>query len=60
VFIHLYFALKVKLKDLKFEFFSAVGVDSQINIQLTYKISLKFDFSSSCFYNTALLSFLYQ
>jgi len=26
----------------------------QINLQLTGKISLEFDFSSSCFYNTAL------
>jgi len=40
-----FFALKVRLKDLKFEFCQFKL--SQINLQLTGKISLEFDFSSS-------------
>jgi len=41
------FVLKVRLKDLKFEFCRFIGVELQINLQLTDKVSLKFDFSSS-------------
>jgi len=41
------FALIVRLKDLKFELFQFIGVESQINLQITGKISLEFDFNSS-------------
>jgi len=48
VFLSLFFALKVRLKNLKFEFCQwKFGVESQINLQLTGKILLEFDFSSS-------------
>jgi len=44
----LLFVLKVRLKDLKFELLSGkVEVESQINLQLSGKMSLKFNFNSS-------------
>jgi len=41
------FSLKVRLNDLKLEFCQLkLGVEAQINLQLTGKISLEFHFSS--------------
>jgi len=48
VLIPFFFGLKVRIKDLKFAFCQFnFEVESQINLQLTDKISLEFDFSSS-------------
>jgi len=44
VFISFFFALKVKLKV---KVNQLLGVESQVNLQLTGKISLEFDFRSS-------------
>jgi len=41
VFISLFFVLKVRLKDFKFEFCLFVGVELQVNLQCTGKISLE-------------------
>jgi len=48
--------VQLKLTKLKLEVLSAQKrkIQTQINLQLTGKISLKFDFSSVCFYNTVL------
>jgi len=46
MFISFFFALKVKLNDLKFEF-CQFKLESQINLQLTGKVSLESDFNSS-------------
>jgi len=43
--ISFFFAMKVRLKDLKFEF--CQFVESQLNLQLTDKISFEFDISIS-------------
>jgi len=42
VFISFFFALKVRLKDLKFEF-CQFKLEPQINLQFTGKIVLEFD-----------------
>jgi len=47
---------KVRLKDLKFEFCQfKLGVESQINLQLTGKISSSSTSAQVRFYNTFLL-----
>jgi len=47
--VHIFpFMLKVRLKNHKFEFYQfKLRVESQINLQVTGKILLEFDFSSS-------------
>jgi len=48
VLIFFFFALKVRLQILKFEFCQIMlGIEQWINLQLTGKISLKSDFNSS-------------
>jgi len=45
---YLFFSLKAKLQELKFEFDqNKMGIEPRINLQLTGKISLKLDSNSS-------------